>query len=45
MIQIMHDDTLRHEMGQNARKVVERYSEEIIMKKWVSLFKGLKVKG
>lgn len=45
MIQIMHDDTLRHEMGQNARKVVERYSEERVMKKWVSLFEGLRVKG
>ena len=41
MIQIMHDDTLRHEMGLNARQVVERYSEEGVMKKWVSLFERL----
>ena len=45
MIQIMHDDILRHKMGQNARKVVERYSEEGVMKKWISLFEGLKIKG
>ncbi len=44
MIQIMHDNTLRHEMGQNARQVVERYSEEGVMKKWETLFHRLKIK-
>ena len=38
MIRVMQDDNLRKEMGMNARKVVEKYSEEEVMKKWVELF-------
>lgn len=41
MKRVMRNDTLRHEMGLNARKVVERYSEEVVMKKWISLFERL----
>lgn len=41
MKHVMRNDALRHEMGLNARKVVERYSEEVVMKKWISLFERL----
>lgn len=40
MIRVMQDDNLRKEMGMNARKVVEKYSEEKVMKKWVEVFEG-----
>ena len=40
MIRVMQDDNLRKEMGMNARKVVEKYSEEKVMRKWISLFNG-----
>lgn len=42
---LMQDDAMRQRMGAAARIASERYAEEVIMKKWVSLFKGLKVKG
>lgn len=38
MMHMMHDQALRQEMGHNARKVMERYSEEVVMRKWISLF-------
>ena len=38
MMNMMHDQVLRQEMGHNARKVMERYSEEVVMRKWISLF-------
>ena len=44
-IRVMQDDNLRKEMGMNARKVVEKYSEEKVMKKWGELFEGLLVNG
>jgi glycosyltransferase involved in cell wall biosynthesis len=45
MIRLMNDDALRQEMGMNARQVVETYSEEAVMKKWISLFERLAVNG
>ena len=42
MMLLMNDDALRQEMGMNARQIVETYSEEAVMKKWISLFEGLK---
>lgn len=42
---LMQDDAMRQRMGAAARIASERYAEEVIMKKWGSLFKGLKVKG
>lgn len=41
MRQLMDDDALRHRMGQEARKVVDTYSEERIMGQWVDLFSSL----
>ena len=41
MIRLMNDDALRQEMGMNARQVVETYSEEAVMKKWISLFERI----
>ena len=38
---VMEDDALRQRMGEAARKSSERYEEEGVMKKWVSLFEGL----
>ena len=42
---VMEDDALRQRMGEAARKSSERYEEEGVMKKWISLFEGLRVKG
>ena len=38
---IMKDDTLRLQMGVEARKKSERYAEEVIMTKWTALFDKL----
>ena len=40
MIKIMRDDEQRKRMGENAKKVVETFSEEKVMRKWISLFNG-----
>lgn len=45
MMQLMSDDTLRKKMSIEARKVVETYSEEVVMRKWFSLFSGLALNG
>ena len=45
MMLLMSDAPLRQEMGVKARQVVETYSEEAVMKMWVSLFEGLAVNG
>ena len=42
MMLLMSDAPLRQEMGVKARQVVETYSEEAVMKKWISLFERLK---
>lgn len=41
MIKLMRDDAQRKRMGENAKRVVETFSEEKVMKKWISLFEGL----
>ena len=41
LMRLMDDKKLRQEMGQNARLVVERYSEERVMGKWQELYKKL----
>lgn len=38
MIQLMSDDQLRKSMSVEARKVTQTYSEEVVMRQWVSLF-------
>ena len=38
LIRLMKDDELRKKMGENAKKVVETYSEEGVMAKWVKLY-------
>ena len=41
LMRLMDDKKLRQEMGQNARLVVDRYSEERVMGKWQELYKKL----
>ena len=38
IVRLMKDDELRKRMGENAKKVVERYSEERVMGLWVNLY-------
>lgn len=38
MIRLMKDEELRKRMGENAKKVVETYSEEKVMSKWIKLY-------
>lgn len=38
IVKLMKEDELRQRMGENAKKVVERYSEEKVMNKWVNLY-------
>lgn len=39
--ELIENDSLRKQMGANARKKVERYSKEIIMPQWIKLFDSL----
>lgn len=41
IIRLMKDDELRKSMGESAKKVVEKYSEEKVMEKWVNLFEEI----
>lgn len=41
MMLLMNDDALRQEMGMNARQIVDTYSEEAVMKMWISLFERI----
>lgn len=41
MISMMRDDAARKRMGENAKKVVETYSEEAVMMQWIELFNTL----
>ncbi len=41
MISMMRDDAARKRMGENAKNVVETYSEEAVMKQWIELFNTL----
>lgn len=38
MMHLMADEQLRQSMSAEARKVVETYSEEVVMRKWLELF-------
>jgi glycosyltransferase involved in cell wall biosynthesis len=38
IVKLMKNDELRRKMGANAKKVVETYSEEKVMNKWVNLY-------
>ena len=38
LVMLMKDDELRKRMGENAKTVVETYSEEKVMNKWVELY-------
>lgn len=38
MMKLMGDDELRKRMGEDAKKVVETYSEEKVMSKWMKLY-------
>ncbi len=41
MMRLMDDEDLRAEMSENAKKVVETYSETSVMAKWEELFESL----
>lgn len=41
IVRLMEDEELRKRMGENAKKVVETYSEEKVMRKWVSLYEEI----
>lgn len=41
MMELMSDETLRQRMSVNAKKVVDTYSEENVMKQWLDLFASL----
>lgn len=38
MMEVMADEAYRRMLSQNARKVVDTYSEEAVMKQWIRLF-------
>lgn len=41
MMELMGDETLRQRMSVNAKKVVDTYSEDNVMKQWLDLFASL----
>lgn len=41
LVSIMSDESNRKFMSSNARKIIDRYSEETVMNKWVDLFNNL----
>ena len=41
IVKLMRDEELRKRMGENAKRVVETYSEEKVMNKWVSLYEEI----
>ena len=41
MVRLMKDDELRKRMGENAKKVVEKYSEDRVMGLWVNLYEEI----
>lgn len=41
LVSIMSDESHRKFMSSNARKIIDRYSEETVMNKWVDLFNNL----
>ena len=41
MMRLMEDENLRKRMSEEAKKVVDTYSEETVMKQWTKLFESL----
>lgn len=41
MMKLMEDENLRKRMSEEAKKVVDTYSEETVMKQWTKLFESL----
>ena len=41
MMKLMEDEGLRKQMSEEAKKVVDTYSEETVMKQWTKLFESL----
>lgn len=41
MMRLMENETLRKRLSENAKAIVDTYSEEAVMSKWVSLFTSL----
>ena len=41
MMRLMKDETLRKRLSENAKAIVNTYSEEVVMNKWVNLFTSL----
>ena len=41
MMKVMGDEAMRKRMSEEAKKVTETYSEEMVMKQWIDLFEGL----
>lgn len=41
MMEVMADEAYRRMLSQNARKVVDTYSEETVMKQWIRLFTSI----
>ena len=41
MVRLMKDDDLRKRMGEDAKKVVEKYSEDRVMGLWVNLYEEI----
>ena len=44
MMRLMEDTGNRKRMSQNARKIVDTYSERVVMDKWIGLFNNLTAK-
>ena len=38
IVRLMRDEELRKRMGENAKRVVETYSEERVMGQWINLY-------
>jgi glycosyltransferase involved in cell wall biosynthesis len=41
IVKLMKDEELRKKMGENAKRVVETYSEERVMGLWEELYKEI----
>lgn len=41
MMEVMTDETYRRMLSRNARKVVDTYSEEAVMARWIRLFTSI----
>lgn len=44
MMEVMEDEAYRKMLSQNARKVVDTYSEEAVMSQWIRLFSSITAK-